>query len=87
MADLPKMEEWLALSEDERCRCADSWNPYCGEGAPLLKEIVECFRRTYGHLPGLVVEGFGLYHGGYWVIGVAQPVIFDRRLLPKTYLV
>lgn len=86
MAELPTLDDWLALPEEQRCRLVDSWSAYTGQGEELLRKIVERFKSEYGHLRGLAVQGIGVYHCGYWVLGVAHPFVFDRRLLPQRYL-
>lgn len=78
-------ENWLALSELERIGRVRSWDQCSELGAPPLDEIVESFRRAYGHLRGLRVEGYGDYHGCYSILA-GIPFIFDRRLIPQTYL-
>ncbi|HSL71066.1 MAG TPA: hypothetical protein VK864_12545, partial [Longimicrobiales bacterium] len=70
----------------ERATLLSGWNPYGGEGGQLLSEIADDFRAKYGHLAGLEVVGPGVYHGGYYVIAVRHPFVFDRGLLPGTHL-
>src|SRR5262245_22590568 len=60
MADsnrVPTMQEWLALTEEERRRQVDSWNPYIGEGKALLDEIVERLRRELSQFCGVKRHG------------------------------
>jgi len=81
----PSLEEWKALSEEERHRIVGTWNPYTDDGEPLLHEIEREFRRDYGHLKGLAVHGIGNCHGGL-VIGATRKLVFDCRKLPRDYL-
>ena len=80
----PSLSEWKRLTEEERNKIVSSWNPYTDDGAPLLHEIEQEFRREYGHLKGLVIGGIGNCHGGL-VMGVTHKLIFDRRKLPHHY--
>jgi hypothetical protein len=81
----PLLTDWTMLDEEERVQRVAKFNPYTGEGEDLIRQIVVRFRDEFGHLPGLEID-HGIYHGGDWVIGVSRPFIFDRRLLPNTYL-
>jgi hypothetical protein len=83
---LPPINEWLLLTEEERARRVVALNPYAGEGSELLGVVIDLFRKDFGHLKGLQINGPGVYHGGSWVIGAVHPFIFDKRLLPPTYL-
>jgi hypothetical protein len=80
------LPEWLALSDGERTEWLGQLNPYSGEGFELIKAISDRFRDEFGHLPGLEVEGPGVYHGGDWVISASHPFVFDRRKLPGQYV-
>ena len=82
----PTFAEWVAMSDDERRRVIDRWNPYGGEGLELLNQITEDFRAKYGHLRGIDITGPAVYHGGQWVIAVNTPFVFDRRTLPNVHL-
>ena len=82
----PTLAEWLNLSSADRRKRLDSLNPYGGEGFTLIKAISDRFRDEFGHLPGLVIDGPGVYHGGDWVISSSRPFVFDRRKLPEHYL-
>lgn len=82
----PSISEWLALSEQERVRHVAALKPYAGEGSELLEVVVDLFRKEFGHLRGLKINGPGVYHGGSWVIGASHPLVFDKRLLPPTFL-
>jgi hypothetical protein len=82
----PSFDEWLALSERERRDMQSRWNAYGGQGHDLVAAVTADFRSKYGHLPQLQINGPGVYHGGYWVIGVAVPAAFDRRQLPSEHL-
>jgi hypothetical protein len=83
---LPTFAEWLALSDGEQVEIQSRWNPYGGEGQELVSDIAADFRAKYGHIPGVEVDGPGVYHGGDWVIAVRHPFIFDRRTLPARHL-
>jgi len=83
---LPTIDEWLELSERERVQRVAALNAYAGEGEELLRIAVDRFRKDFGHLKGLKISGPGVYHGGSWVIGASHPFVFDKRLLPPTYL-
>lgn len=86
MANVPALAEWLTLSDHERAEIKERWNPYGGEGFGLVDAITSDFRAKYGHLPGLQIDGPGVYHGGQWVIGLRVPFVFDRRPIPSTHL-
>jgi hypothetical protein len=83
---VPTFVEWLALSDRERREIQSRWNTYGGEGEELVADIAADFRAKYGHIPGIEVDGPGVYHGGSWVIGVRHPFVFDRRTLPGEHL-
>jgi hypothetical protein len=83
---VPTLAEWLKLSDHERAAVKERWNPYGGQGFVLVDEITSDFRARYGHLPGLHIEGPGVYHGGQWVIGLRVPFVFDRRAVPSSHL-
>jgi hypothetical protein len=83
---MPTFAEWLSLSDAERANTASGWNAYGGEGREILIEVTEDFRAKYGNIPGVEITGFGVYHGGSWVITVTHPFVFDRRLLPPSHL-
>lgn len=83
---VPTLAEWLKMSDHERATVQERWNPYGGQGGALVAEITSDFRAKYGHLPGLQVDGPGVYHGGSWVIGVRHPFVFDGRTLPGSHL-
>jgi hypothetical protein len=83
---IPTFAEWLSLSDAERRHETERWNAYGGEGGEIVAAITEDVRAKYGKIPGVEVTGFGVYHGGSWVIAVTHPFIFDRRLLPLSHL-
>jgi len=83
---LPTISDWLKFSEQERVQRVAALNPYAREGEELLGGVVERFRKDFGHLKGLKISGPGVYHGGSWVIGAVHALVFDRRVLPPTYL-
>ncbi len=84
--NVPDLESWTRLTPGEQhARLADYSERE--EAQPLIKRIVDDFRRAHGHIEGLVVtEEPGIYHGGEWVIDVTHPFIFDRRTLPRQHL-
>jgi hypothetical protein len=82
----PTFAEWLAMSDDERARAEQGWNPYAGEGFELVSEIGRDLGAKCADLAGLEIDGPGVYHGGYWVIAVRHPFVFDRRRLPAEHL-
>jgi hypothetical protein len=84
-APVPPLAEWKTFSDEERRNYIDSWNPYSADGESLFKEIEREFRDDYGHRNGLAIQGIGNCHGSL-VIGATHRLIFDRRLLPGTYL-
>ncbi len=80
------LESWTRRTPGEQhARLAG--NSEREEAQPLIKCIVDDFRRAHGHIEGLVVtEEPGIYHGGEWVIDVTHPFILDRRTLPREHL-
>ena len=55
------LDDWIALSEEERGRIAREWSPYDTSGIdPLLNGIVDEFRKAH---PNLNIEGLGNVHG------------------------
>jgi hypothetical protein len=84
-APAPSLREWKTLSDDERQRFVDTWDPNSADGNPLLKEIEIVFTATFGQLKGLTIHGIGNCHGCL-VIGATHKLIFDRRLLPMRFL-
>ena len=74
------------MSDRDRFAARDGWNPYGGQGFALIEEIASDFRAKYGHLPGLQINGPGVYHGGQWVIAARHPFVFDRRAVPSSHL-
>jgi hypothetical protein len=85
MKPVPTLDEWKSMSESDRNEMFESWNPYSDDGQPLLNQIKEEFRREYGHLRGLTINGIGNCHGST-VLGLTTQLVFDHRLLPKSYL-
>ena len=84
--DVPTPAEWLELSDQQRAKVIERWNPYGGQGFALVEAVTADFRERYGHLPRLQINGPGVYHGGSWVISVQHPFVFDRRKLPTSHL-
>ena len=86
MSAVPTWLEWLALTDPERREIQSRWNAYGGEGHELVSAVAADFKAKYGDLPGVVVNGPGVYHGGDWVIGVTHPFVFDHRTVPDHHL-
>ena len=82
-------EEWLSLSDDERDRIQQTWNPY-GDGywPHLLASAEERFRQEFGHAPHVVGITSGVYHGGTLIIGVTLdlPLAVRSEQIPSRYL-
>lgn len=85
MKPVPTLSEWKSMSQSDRNEIFKSWNPNSDDGQPLLNQIVEEFRREYGHIHGLKIDGIGNCHGSV-VLGITTQLIFDRRLIPESYL-
>lgn len=83
---VPTFEQWRTLSDVERSRIQSTWNTYHGEGRPLVDAVTADFWQHYGHLPGLRLDGPGVYHGGAWVITVQRGAAFDGSALPVLHL-
>ena len=83
---VPTLADWLKLSDHERGKVVERWNPYGGQGFALVEEITSDFRSKYGHLPRLQINRPGVYHGGQWVIALQHPFVFDRRTVPNWHL-
>ena len=81
----PSLREWKTFSDDERRRFIDTWDPNSADGNPLLTELEQEFRDTFGHLNGLTIHGISNAHGCL-VIGATHTFIFDRRRLPRAFL-
>jgi hypothetical protein len=79
-------EDWQALAESERAQIQAGWDPYRGEGEHIVAKAADDFRAKFGHLRGLSDLGYGVYHGGSWVISASHPFVFDRRTLPASHL-
>ena len=77
------LDDWIALSEEERGRIAREWSPHDTSGIdPLLSGIVDEFRKAH---PNLNIEGLGNVHGSLELV-VTQPFVFDKRLIPISFL-
>lgn len=77
------LDDWTALSDEERGRIAREWSPHDTSGIDsLLNEILEEFRKTYPHLN---VKGLGNVHGSLELI-VTHPFVFDKRSVPSSFL-
>ena len=77
------IDEWLALSDEERGRICGEWSPYDTSGIDqLLSGIVEEFSRRH---PRLNVQGVGNVHGSLELV-VICPFVFDKRLIPNSFL-
>lgn len=77
------IDEWIALSEEERRRIAGDWSPNDTSGIDqLLADIVDEFREKH---PDLNIRGLGNVHGSLELV-VVHPFIFDRRKIPDSFL-
>jgi hypothetical protein len=77
------LDDWIALSDDERAKISRDWTPYDTSSIDtLLKGIAEEFRKAY---PNLNIEGLGNVHGSLELV-VAHPFVFDKRLIPGSFL-
>ena len=77
------LDDWIALSDEERGRIAREWSPYDTSGIDtLLKGIAEEFRKAH---PNLNFEGLGNVHGSLELV-VTHPFVFDKRLIPSSFL-
>ncbi len=77
------LDDWLALSDEERGKITRQWSPYDTSGnETLLDGIVEEFRKAH---PNLNIEGLGNVHGSLELV-VTHPFVFDRRLIPSSFL-
>ena len=77
------LEDWAALSTSERREIASKWSPYepqTADSVPTL--IAEEFRRQH---PNLDFRGLGNVHGSLELV-VIRPFIFDKRLIPDSFL-
>ncbi len=77
------IDEWIALSDQERGRIAREWSPYDTSGIDqLLNDIANEFRKKH---PRLNFQGLGNVHGSLELV-VKHPFIFDNRLIPSSFL-
>ena len=77
------IDEWIALSDEERGRIAREWSPHDTSGIDqLLSEIADEFRKKH---PRLSFQGLGNVHGSLELV-VIHPFIFDKRLIPNSFL-
>ncbi len=77
------IDEWIALSDEERGQIAREWSPYDTGGIDqLLSEIVDEFRKKH---PCLDFQGLGNVHGSLELV-VIHPFVFDKRLIPNSFL-
>lgn len=74
-----KYSEWLNLSDEQRRKIADAWNPFEGEGVDLLNVAIERFRKEYAALLPVCTVTSALYHGS--VLGIA--IAFKRGVKPR----
>ena len=79
------LEEWQTLSASEKAELARKWNPYTEGVTHLNQAILEDFEKEYANVPGLQIMGFGNYHSEH-VISVTHDFIFDKRLVPNSFL-
>ena len=76
-------DEWIELSDEERGQIARQWSPYDTSGIDqLLNDIADEFRRKH---PRLNFQGLGNVHGSLELV-VVRPFIFDKRLIPNSFL-
>ena len=77
------IDEWVALSDEERGRIASGWSPYDTSSIDqLLEGIVDEFRKRHSRLD---ISGIGNVHGSLELV-VRHPFIFDTRLIPNSFL-
>lgn len=74
-----KYSEWLNLSEEQRRKTADAWNPFEGDGVDLLNVAIERFRKEYAALLPFCTVTSAIYHGS--VLGIS--VSFKRGIRPR----
>ncbi|MDJ0793076.1 MAG: hypothetical protein QNI98_02445 [Woeseiaceae bacterium] len=78
-----KIDEWVALSDEERVRIAREWSPYDTSSIDqLLSGIVDEFREKH---PRLDISGIGNVHGSPELV-VKHPFVFDTRTIPNSFL-
>ncbi len=78
-----KIDEWVALTDEERRRIAREWSPYDTSSIDqLLSGIVDEFRERH---PRLDISGLGNVHGSLELV-VRHPFVFDTRLIPNSFL-
>ena len=85
MKSVPTLKKWENMSKSERNKMLQKWDPNSDDGQPLLDQIVGEFKHEYGHIRGLTIHGIGNCHGSI-VLGITTQFIFDRRMIPKSYL-
>lgn len=83
--NIPSFQAWLKLSDKERARIQHSWNPYAGEGEPIVKAAYRRFKKKFGGSRDMANISYGVYHGGDWVISVTLKVGY-RVAIPKMFL-
>ena len=77
------LNEWKALPDKERGKIASRWSPYDSRKAGSLPDIISGeFRKQY---PNLDFRGLGNVHGSLELV-VMRPFIFDKRLVPNSFL-
>ena len=77
------LEEWMALSDLERGKIASQWSPFVQQTTDSLPTLIsEEFRKQH---PNLNFRGLGNVHGSLELV-VLRPFIFDKRLIPNSFL-
>ena len=82
------IDEWTNLSEQEREKLQEQWNPY-GEGYwhQLVKDAAQRFRDEYGSQENVKSVDSGTYHGGTLIIGVSTGLTHPEKAnIPDKYL-
>ena len=83
--DTLSFQDWLKLTDKERARVQRSWNPYAGEGEPIVRAAHRQFKKKFGGSRDITNISYGVYHGGDWVISVTLKVGY-RVAIPKMFL-
>lgn len=77
------LQEWTTLSAAERREISSKWSPYEPQAADSIPTLIaEEFRKQY---PNLDFRGLGNVHGSLELV-VIRPFIFDKRLIPNSFL-
>lgn len=76
---------WLRLTPKERAKVYRSWNPYAGDGEPIVKEAHRLFEEKFEACSDVVETSYGVYHGGDWVIAPTLKVGYRVEIM-KAFL-